>query len=61
MAKFQIQVFAAGEIVPGLQAADATAAGTVEAAHTVGLLLLGQGSDLCARRGCALRLSMRAA
>ncbi|MGE0279436.1 MAG: TRAP transporter substrate-binding protein [Rhizobiaceae bacterium] len=32
---FQVQVFAAGEIVPGLQAADATAAGTVEAAHTV--------------------------
>jgi TRAP-type mannitol/chloroaromatic compound transport system substrate-binding protein len=32
---FQIQVFAAGELVPGLQAADATAAGTVEACHTV--------------------------
>ena len=32
---FQIQVFAAGELVPGLQAADAASAGTVEAAHTV--------------------------
>ncbi len=32
---FQIQPFAAGEIVPGLQAADAAAAGTVEACHTV--------------------------
>ena len=32
---FKIQVFAAGEIVPGLQAADAAAAGTVEACHTV--------------------------
>ncbi|MGD9917632.1 MAG: TRAP transporter substrate-binding protein [Paenirhodobacter sp.] len=32
---FQLQVFAAGEIVPGLQAADAAAAGTVEACHTV--------------------------
>ena len=32
---FEIQVFAAGEIVPGLQAADAAAAGTVEACHTV--------------------------
>ena len=32
---FDIQVFAAGEIVPGLQAADAAAAGTVEACHTV--------------------------
>jgi len=28
--KFQIQVFAAGEIVPGLQAADAVQSGTVE-------------------------------
>ena len=32
--KFQIQVFAAGEIVPGLQALDAVANGTVELAHT---------------------------
>jgi len=32
---FQLQVFAAGEIVGGLQAADAAAAGTVEACHTV--------------------------
>ncbi len=32
---FQIQVFAAGEIVPGLQAADAASAATVEACHTV--------------------------
>ncbi|MFC2967190.1 TRAP transporter substrate-binding protein [Acidimangrovimonas pyrenivorans] len=31
---FKIQVFAAGEIVGGLQAADAAAAGTVEACHT---------------------------
>ncbi|WP_439502398.1 TRAP transporter substrate-binding protein [Aminobacter ciceronei] len=31
---FNIQVFAAGEIVPGLQAADAAAAGTVECCHT---------------------------
>lgn len=31
---FKIQVFAAGELVGGLQAADAAAAGTVEAAHT---------------------------
>src|SRR5262252_5637126 len=33
--KFQIQVFAAGEIVPGLQALDATSNNTVEACHTV--------------------------
>ncbi len=31
---FDIQVFAAGEIVPGLQAMDAAAAGTVEMCHT---------------------------
>ena len=31
---FDIQVFAAGELVPALQAADAVAAGTVEACHT---------------------------
>jgi TRAP-type mannitol/chloroaromatic compound transport system substrate-binding protein len=31
---FDIQVFAAGELVPGLQAADAASAGTVEACHT---------------------------
>ena len=32
--KFKIQVFAAGEIVPGLQAMDAVSNGTVEACHT---------------------------
>ena len=31
---FEIQVFAAGEIVPGLQAVDAAADGTVEMCHT---------------------------
>src|SRR6476620_10416453 len=32
--KFQIQVFAAGDIVPGLVAADAVQSGTVELCHT---------------------------
>jgi TRAP-type mannitol/chloroaromatic compound transport system substrate-binding protein len=32
--RFQIQVFAPGEIVPGLQAADAVTNGTVECCHT---------------------------
>lgn len=32
--KFKIQVFAAGEIVPGLQVLDAVQAGTVEMGHT---------------------------
>ena len=31
---FQIQVFAAGELVPGLQAADAVTNGTLEMCHT---------------------------
>jgi len=32
--KFQIQLFAAGEIVPGLQVLDAVQSGTVEMGHT---------------------------
>ena len=40
--KFQIQVFAAGEIVPGLQAFDATANGTVEMSHTVSYYYVGK-------------------
>jgi TRAP-type mannitol/chloroaromatic compound transport system substrate-binding protein len=32
--QFQIQLFAAGEIIPGLQAMDAVSTGTVEACHT---------------------------
>src|SRR5436190_2600072 len=32
--KFQVSTFAAGEIVPGLQAMDAVGAGTVECCHT---------------------------
>ena len=40
--KFQIQVFAAGEIVPGLQALDATSNGTVEMAHTAAYYYVGK-------------------
>jgi TRAP-type mannitol/chloroaromatic compound transport system substrate-binding protein len=40
--KFQIQVFAAGEIVPGLQAADAVTAGTVEMCHTASYYYFGK-------------------
>ena len=39
---FQIQVFAAGEIVPGLQAADAVTNGTVEMAHTASYYYVGK-------------------
>jgi TRAP-type mannitol/chloroaromatic compound transport system substrate-binding protein len=40
--KFQVQVFAAGEIVPGLQAADAVSNGTVECAHTASYYFWGK-------------------
>ncbi|MBN9450554.1 MAG: TRAP transporter substrate-binding protein [Bosea sp.] len=40
--KFQIQVFAAGEIVPALQAADAVTNNTVEMAHTVSYYYVGK-------------------
>src|SRR5271167_4737082 len=40
--KFQIQVFAAGEIVPGLQALDATSNATVEMSHTVSYYYVGK-------------------
>ena len=40
--KFQIQVFAAGEIVPGLQAADAVTNGTVEVCHTASYYYVGK-------------------
>ncbi len=50
--KFNIQVFAAGEIVPGLDAINAASDGTVEMAHSVGYYNWGKnpayacGSDL---------------
>jgi TRAP-type mannitol/chloroaromatic compound transport system substrate-binding protein len=40
--KFQIQVFAGGEIVPGLQAADAVQSGTVEMCHTASYYYFGK-------------------
>ena len=39
---FQIQVFAAGEIVPALQAADAVTNGTVEMCHTASYYYVGK-------------------
>ncbi len=40
--KFRIQTFAAGEIVPGLQAMDAVSSGTVEIAHTASYYYVGR-------------------
>lgn len=39
---FTIQTFAAGEIVPGLQAADAVSSGTVEMCHTCSYYYVGK-------------------
>src|SRR5882672_5077345 len=40
--KFEIRVFAAGEIVPGLQVLDAVQNGTVEAGHTYSSFYFGK-------------------
>ena len=40
--RFKINVFAAGEIVPGLQAFDAASSGTVEMAHSVSYYYVGK-------------------
>src|ERR1700724_922209 len=40
--KFQIQTFAAGEIVPGLQVLDAVQNGTVEMGHTANYYYIGK-------------------
>ena len=40
--QFQIQVFAAGEIVPALQALDAVQNGTVECSHTLSSFYIGK-------------------
>ena len=50
--KFQIQCFAAGEIVPGLQATDAVSAGTVEMCHTAPYYMWGK--DPTFALGCAI-------
>jgi TRAP-type mannitol/chloroaromatic compound transport system substrate-binding protein len=56
---FQIQVFAAGEIVPGLQAADAVTAGTVEACHTVGYYYWGKDPSWAVAAAVPFSLSAR--
>ena len=53
--KFQIRVFAAGEIVPGLQVVDAVQNETVEMRPHRLLLLCRQGPDLRLRHGGAVR------
>ncbi len=54
--KFQIQVFAAGEIVPGLQAMEAVENGTVQACHTAPYYFFGK--DPTFAFGCAIPFGM---
>ena len=56
---FTIQPFAAGEIVPGLQAADAATAGTVESAHTVGYYYWGKNPTWALGAAVPFALSAR--
>ncbi|HEY0275020.1 MAG TPA: TRAP transporter substrate-binding protein [Paenirhodobacter sp.] len=57
---FQIQSFAAGEIVGGLQAADAVSNGTVEACHTVGYYYWGKDPAWAVGSAVPFALSARA-
>jgi TRAP-type mannitol/chloroaromatic compound transport system substrate-binding protein len=56
--KFQIQVFAAGEIVPGLQVLDAVQNGTVQAGHTAPYYYWGK--DAAFALDCAVPFSLNA-
>lgn len=56
--KFKIQVFAAGEIVPALQALDAVQNKTVECAHTAPYFYVGK--DPTFAFGCAMPFGMNA-
>ncbi len=56
--KFQIQAFAAGEIVPALQALDAVQNNTVECAHTAPYFYFGK--DPAFAFGCAVPFGMNA-
>src|SRR3979411_1511041 len=57
--KFQIQVFQAGELVPGLQALDATAKNTVEMCHTVSYYYVGKDPTFAIYASVPFRLKAR--
>lgn len=57
---FQIQVFAAGELVPGLQAADEVTAGNIEACHTAGYYYWGKNAAWALGTAVPFSLSARA-
>jgi len=56
--KFQIQTFAAGEIIPGLQVLDATSNGTIEMGHTATYYYFGK--DPTWALFCAIPFSLNA-
>jgi TRAP-type mannitol/chloroaromatic compound transport system substrate-binding protein len=56
--KFQIRLFAAGEIVPGLQVADAVQNGTVEMGHTASYYYVGK--DPVFALDCAIPFGLNA-
>ncbi|OOY22713.1 ABC transporter substrate-binding protein [Thioclava sediminum] len=57
--KFNIQVFAAGEIVPGLQAMDSVSNGTVEACHTASYYYWGKDPTFAFATAVPFGLNMR--
>ncbi|MFZ5782950.1 MAG: TRAP transporter substrate-binding protein [Pseudomonadota bacterium] len=56
--RFQVRVYAAGELVPGLQVADAVQNGTVEMGHTASYYYVGK--DPCFALDCAIPFGLNA-
>ncbi len=57
--KFQVRAFAAGEIVPGLQVADAVQNGTVEAGQTAAYYYFGKHPNFVFETGLPFSLNQR--
>src|SRR5213082_828440 len=57
--KFKIRVFAAGEIVPGLQVADAVQNGTVEAGQTAAYYFFGKHPNFVFETGLPFTMNQR--
>src|ERR1700731_1927013 len=57
--KFQVRVFAAGEIVPGLQVADAVQNGTVEAGQTAAYYFFGKHPNFVFETGLPFTMNQR--
>src|SRR5476651_177039 len=57
--KFQVHVFAAGEIVPGLQVADAVQNGTVEAGQTAAYYYFGKHPNFVFETGLPFTVNQR--